>query len=233
MQVRHLDRLGVRVDQLAQLGRFRWGQLPAGNRFDDGLRGLREVADGLDLRKVEGNGTVTTHWSDAVHAKAQGRNVTRHRQADGFLRQLFGFALQQFLDGESCLVTRSFRLASRIAGLAWLEAVSLLCACIFRLAHVSPLSITQPTNAKLADAKAASPLAGGRGKRHVEVASGAFTMADAKRAGAVLIGAAVVLPLLLHTMGLDWLGPYAFTLCLVGAVVLAADETIKRRLDQR
>ena len=87
---------------------------------------------------------------------------------------------------------------------------------------------------KLANAKTASPLAGGRGKRHVEAANRAtFEMADAKRAGAVLIGAAVIVPLLLHTIGFEWLGPYAFTLCLVGAVALAADETIKRRLGEK
>jgi hypothetical protein len=58
-------------------------------------------------------------------------------------------------------------------------------------------------------------------------------MADAKRMGSVLIGAAVVVPLVLYSMGFGWLGPYAFTLCLVAAVVLATDETIKRRLGEK
>lgn len=58
-------------------------------------------------------------------------------------------------------------------------------------------------------------------------------MADAKRVGSVLIGGAVVAPLVLYTLGLGWLGPYAFTILLVGAVVVAADESIKRRLGEK
>jgi hypothetical protein len=58
-------------------------------------------------------------------------------------------------------------------------------------------------------------------------------MADAKRVGSILIGGAVVAPLILYTLGLGWLGPYVFTVLLVGAVIVAADESIKRRLEER
>ncbi len=69
MQVRHLDRLGVRVDQLAKFGRFRWRELSAGNRFHNRLCRLRKVADSLNLRKVEGDRPVTAHGRQPVHAK--------------------------------------------------------------------------------------------------------------------------------------------------------------------
>ncbi|PTM40934.1 hypothetical protein [Bosea sp. 124] len=58
-------------------------------------------------------------------------------------------------------------------------------------------------------------------------------MVDTKKAGGLLIAAAVVVPFVLHSINFGWLGPYAFTLCLIGAVVLSVDETIKRRLGSK
>ncbi len=58
-------------------------------------------------------------------------------------------------------------------------------------------------------------------------------MVNTKKAGGLLIAAAVVIPFLLHLADFGWLGPYAFTVCLMTAVVLAVDETIKRRLGDR
>lgn len=58
-------------------------------------------------------------------------------------------------------------------------------------------------------------------------------MADARRVGSILFGGAILAPLILYTLDLGWLGPYAFTVLLVGAVVVAADETIKRRLSEK
>jgi hypothetical protein len=87
--------------------------------------------------------------------------------------------------------------------------------------------------AKLTAISRASPLAGCRWKRQFTTQIEGALMATAKSLGSALIGGAVLVPILLHSAGFGWLGPYAFTVLLVGAVVVAADETIKRRLGEK
>lgn len=58
-------------------------------------------------------------------------------------------------------------------------------------------------------------------------------MSDAKTACSVLLAGAVIVPLVLHSLGLSWLGPYAFTLCIVGAVAFALDQSFRQRLDEK